>query len=57
MRLKRRAPSMPRRYEYEWVFLAVCLLRRAPVPFRYLDERWPDATAALVRSARQALDQ
>jgi hypothetical protein len=38
-------------------FLANCLLRRAPVPFRYLDERWPDATAALVRSARDALDQ
>jgi Ser/Thr protein kinase RdoA (MazF antagonist) len=38
-------------------FLATCLLRRAPVPFRYLDERWPDATAALVRSAGQALDQ
>ncbi|HEY3240927.1 MAG TPA: phosphotransferase [Acidimicrobiia bacterium] len=38
-------------------FIAICLLRRAPVPFRYLDERWPDATAALVRSARQALDQ
>ena len=38
-------------------FLATCLLRRAPVPFRYLDERWPDATAALVRSAARALDQ
>ncbi|MGH9035706.1 MAG: phosphotransferase, partial [Acidimicrobiia bacterium] len=38
-------------------FLATCLLRRAPVPFRYLDERWPDAVAALVRSAAQALDQ
>ena len=38
-------------------FLATCLLRRAPVPFRYLDERWPDAAAALVRSAGQALDQ
>jgi hypothetical protein len=38
-------------------FVATCLLRRAPVPFRYLDERWPDATAALVRSAGQALDQ
>ena len=38
-------------------FLATCLLRRAPVPFRYLDERWPDAAAALVRSARKVLDQ
>ncbi len=38
-------------------FLATCLLRRAPVPFRYLDERWPDAAADLVRSAGQALDQ
>jgi phosphotransferase family enzyme len=37
-------------------FLAICLLRRAPVPFRYQDERWPDATAGLIRSAHRALE-
>lgn len=36
-------------------FLANCLLRRAPVPFRYQDEHWPEAVATLVESARQAL--
>jgi hypothetical protein len=38
----------------EW-FLANCLLRRAPVPFRHQDEHWPEAVASLVGSARQAL--
>lgn len=38
-------------------YLATCLLRRAAVPFRYLDECWPDAAAALIRSARRALDE
>ncbi|MGH8973066.1 MAG: phosphotransferase [Acidimicrobiia bacterium] len=38
-------------------FLASCLLRRAAVPFRYFDERWPHAAAALVRSAGRALDR
>jgi hypothetical protein len=38
-------------------FLAACLLRRAAVPFRYFDERWPHAAAALVRSAGRALDR
>ncbi len=37
-------------------FLSTCLLRRAAIPFRYLDERWPDAAAVLIRSARQALE-
>ncbi|MDX6359282.1 MAG: ATP-binding cassette, subfamily er 10 [Nocardioidaceae bacterium] len=36
-------------------FLATCLLRRAPVAFRYQDEQWPDAVASMVRSAREAL--
>lgn len=38
-------------------FLAMCLLRRASVPFRYLDDRWPEATAALVSSAKAALER
>ena len=38
----------------EW-FLANCLLRRSPVPFRHQDEHWPEAVASLVGSARQAL--
>lgn len=38
----------------EW-FVANCLLRRAPVPFRHQDEHWPEAVASLVGSARQAL--
>ena len=38
----------------EW-FLANCLLRRSPVPFRHQDEHWPEAVASLVGSARKAL--
>ena len=40
--------------ELGW-YLSTCLLRRAAVPFRYQDERWPDATAELVRLAGQVL--
>jgi hypothetical protein len=36
-------------------YLSTCLLRRAAVPFRFQDERWPDATAELVRLAAQVI--
>jgi len=40
--------------DLDW-YLAACLLRRAAVPFRFQDQRWPEATTALVRLARDAL--
>ncbi|MFL6003013.1 MAG: hypothetical protein ACJ72P_09420 [Nocardioides sp.] len=38
----------------EW-YLATCLLRRAAVPFRFQDEHWPEASAALVHLAREVI--
>ena len=38
----------------EW-YLAACLLRRAAVPFRFQDECWPEASASLVRLAREVV--
>lgn len=36
-------------------YLSIGLLRRAAVPFRFLDEQWPDATTGLVDLARVVL--
>jgi hypothetical protein len=36
-------------------YLSVCVLRRAAVPFRFQDERWPQATTELVALAREVL--
>jgi Phosphotransferase enzyme family len=38
----------------DW-YVAACLLRRAVVPFRFQDEHWPEATAALVHLASRLL--
>lgn len=40
--------------DLDW-HLSTCLLRRAAVPFRFQDERWPEATAELVALARAVL--
>jgi ATP-binding cassette, subfamily B, bacterial len=32
-------------------YLASCILRRSPRPFRYLDEHWPERVEGMVRSA------
>ncbi len=40
--------------DLDW-HLSTCLLRRAAVPFRFQDERWPEATTELVSLARAVL--
>lgn len=42
--------------DFAW-FLAACLLRRALVPFRYLDEHWPEAMAVLVLAGARVLER
>jgi ATP-binding cassette subfamily B protein len=37
----------------DW-YLATMILRRAPRPFRYLDEHWPDRMQEMVRAAESA---
>jgi ATP-binding cassette subfamily B protein len=32
-------------------YLATCILRRSPRPFRYLDEHWPERVEGMVRAA------
>jgi ATP-binding cassette, subfamily B, bacterial len=38
----------------EW-YLATCILRRAPRPFRYLDEHWPERVEGMVAASEAAL--
>jgi ABC-type glutathione transport system ATPase component/Ser/Thr protein kinase RdoA (MazF antagonist) len=38
----------------EW-YLATCILRRAPRPFRYLDEHWPERVAGMVAASEAVL--
>lgn len=40
----------------DW-YLATSILRRAPFPFRYLDEHWPDLIEARVEAGASALGQ
>jgi aminoglycoside phosphotransferase (APT) family kinase protein len=39
----------------DW-YLATSILRRAPFPFRYLNEDWPDLVEGMVGAAEEALD-
>jgi hypothetical protein len=39
----------------DW-YLATSILRRAPFPFRYLDEDWPDLVGGMVGAAEEVLD-
>ena len=36
-------------------YLATGIVRRAALPFRYLDERWPERVEAMVEAAESAL--
>jgi energy-coupling factor transporter ATP-binding protein EcfA2/thiamine kinase-like enzyme len=36
-------------------YLATCILRRAPRPFRYLDEHWPERVEGMVSASEAAL--
>ena len=36
-------------------YLATCILRRAPRPFRYLDEHWPERVEGMVAASEAAL--
>jgi Ser/Thr protein kinase RdoA (MazF antagonist) len=36
-------------------YLATSILRRAPFPFRYLDDHWPDRVESMVQAAEEAL--
>jgi thiamine kinase-like enzyme len=38
----------------QW-YLATCILRRAPRPFRYLDEHWPEQVEGMVAASEAAL--
>jgi ATP-binding cassette subfamily B protein/subfamily B ATP-binding cassette protein MsbA len=38
----------------QW-YLATCILRRAPRPFRYLDEHWPERVEGMVAASEAAL--
>jgi ATP-binding cassette subfamily B protein/subfamily B ATP-binding cassette protein MsbA len=38
----------------DW-YLATCILRRAPRPFRYLDEHWPEQVEGMVAASETAL--
>jgi Ser/Thr protein kinase RdoA (MazF antagonist) len=36
-------------------YLATCILRRAPRPFRYLDEHWPERVEGMIAASEAAL--
>jgi ABC-type multidrug transport system fused ATPase/permease subunit len=38
-------------------YLATCILRRSPRPFRYLDEHWPERVEGMITAAEAALDR
>jgi ATP-binding cassette subfamily B protein len=38
-------------------YLATCILRRSPWPFRYLDEHWPERVEGMVTASEAALDR
>ena len=36
-------------------YLATCILRRSPRPFRYLDEHWPERVEGMVDAAEAVI--